>query len=199
MSEPTPPDESTGGEPGGPGSNGEALPWYREPWARFAVGFSVAVSLFEVAYYGLVLESEAFELFMRALAQATGAVLEPFYDRVSVVHARVSTNRFVVNVDDGCDGLQVGTLLTSAVLAFPSTWRQKLIGVVAGNLWLQAWNVVRIATLVAVGGIQRTWFHPTHVYIWPTLLIALCLATWLAWARWTIRNDEPLQRADAGA
>jgi exosortase H (IPTLxxWG-CTERM-specific) len=176
----------------------EAPPWYREPWARFAIGFGLLVSILEVVYHGVVLDSDAFNLFVKGLARATATVLDPFYERVSVLHARVATNKFVVTVDDGCDGLQVCTLLTSAVLAFPATWRQKVVGVVIGNLWLQTWNVVRIATLVVIGGIERSWFHPTHVYIWPTLLIALCLATWMAWARWTMSDDEPLERAEAG-
>jgi exosortase H (IPTLxxWG-CTERM-specific) len=176
-----------------------AVPWHREPWARFALAFGILVSLFEVLYHGVVLDSDAFGLFVRGLAHATAAVLDPFYERVSVLHARVATNKFVVTVDDGCDGLQVCTLLSAAVLAFPSTWSQKLVGIVAGNIWLQGWNVVRIATLVVVGGIEREWFHPTHVYIWPTLLIALCLATWMAWARWTMRDDEPHEPDQAGA
>jgi len=190
MSDTTPPEPNDQAESAPADSAGDALPWYRESWVGFAAGFSICVTVFEVAYYGVVLDSDAFQVFMKALAQATGAVLEPFYERVSVVSSRVATNKFVVNVDEGCDGLQVGTLLTAAILAFPSTWRQKLIGVIAGNLWLQSWNVIRIATLVAIGGIERSWFYPTHEYIWPTLLIALCLATWMWWARWTLSNDE---------
>lgn len=199
MSDATPPEANDEAESLVPDSTDDVPPWYRESWARFAVGFSLSVTIFEVAYYGVVLESDAFGSFMRVLAEATGALLEPFYERVSVVNSRVATNKFVVNVDQGCDGLQVGTLLTAAVLAFPSTWRQKLVGVIAGNLWLQSWNVVRIATLVAVGGIERSWFYPTHEYIWPTLLIALCLATWMWWARWTLSNHEPLRPADTAA
>ncbi len=195
MSESTPPSHPD--EPGTARFEDDELPWHRQPWARFAIGFSIMVSVFELAYQGLILESDLFASFVRGLAQATGAVLEPFYERVTVKHARVSTNHFVVTVDDGCDGLQVCTLLSAAVLAFPSTWKQKFVGIVVGNLWLQSWNVVRIATLVIVGGIERTWFHPTHVYIWPTLLIALCLVTWMAWARWTMRDDDALEHAAA--
>lgn len=190
MSETTPPKppDHSGIEEASP--EYEEIPWYRQPWIRFAVSFGVLVSGLEVLYHGVALESDAFNAFVKALARATGSVLEPFYERVNVLHARVATNKFVVTVDDGCDGLQVCTLLTAAIVAFPSTWKQKLVGVIAGNLWLQLWNVVRIATLVVVGGFDRDWFHPTHVYIWPTLLIAICLGTWLAWANWTLRDDE---------
>jgi len=197
MSESTPPQANDGAPPRPPEDDSAALPWYREPWAQFAIGFGLLISLFEFLYHGVVLDTDLFAQFVRGLAQATGAVLEPFYERVSVTHARVATNKFVVTVDDGCDGLQVGTLLTAAVLSFPATWRQKLVGVVIGNIWLQVWNVTRIATLVVVGGIERSWFHPTHVYIWPTLLIAICLGTWMAWARWTMHDDEFRHESDA--
>ena len=197
MNDPTPPndpDEPTAPpSPPDPAENPLAEaepPLHRQPWIRFAVAFSVIVTTLELLYHGIALESMAFYTFLSGLAQATGFVLEPFYERVSVTGARVSTNQFVVTVDYGCDGLQVCTLLTSAVLAFPSTWKQKFIGIVAGNLWLQCWNVLRIVTLVVIGGIERSWFHPTHVYIWPTILIALCLATWMTWARWTMPDDD---------
>ena len=193
MADPNPPDEQ---EPRPP--RGAAAPWYRQPWLHFSVGFGVLVTALEVVYHGFILESDAFLHLTRGLAQATGALLEPFYEHVNVLHARVATNKFVVTVDDGCDGLQVCTLLTAAVIAFPSTWRQKLVGVILGNLWLQFWNVLRITTLVVIGGIDRDWFHPTHVYIWPTLLIAICLSTWLAWANWTMRDDDLDEQLESG-
>ena len=191
MSESTPPNAAA--EP----SDDE--PFYRQPWARFAIGFSVIVMLSEVLYQGVILESDLFQSFVRGLAEASAAILTPFYEKVSVLSARVATNKFVVTVDKGCDGLQVCTLLTSAILAVPSTWKQKWVGIIVGNLWLQTWNVIRIASLVVVGGIDRDWFHPTHVYIWPTLLIALCLATWVAWARWTMPDDTEPDRAEPAA
>ena len=177
----------------------QALPWYRQPWVHFSAGFAILVSVLEVGYHGYVLDSDVFSDFLKMLARMTGALLEPFYERVNVLHARVATNKFVVTVDEGCDGLQVCTLLTAAVIAFPSTWKQKLVGVVLGNLWLQAWNVTRIATLVVVGGVNRDWFHPTHVYVWPTLLIAICLGTWLTWANWILGDDDPHERTEAPA
>jgi len=196
MPDPTPPqpperhDEPVGDE---------ALAWYRQPWIRFSLGFAVLVSALEVLYHGYALESDTFNAFLKVLARATGALLEPFYERVNVLHARVATNQFVVTVDDGCDGLQVCTLLTAAIVAFPSSWKQKLIGVVLGNLWLQGWNVIRIATLVVIGGMNRDWFHPAHVYVWPTLLIAICLGTWLAWANWILRDEGLYERSEVTA
>jgi len=165
-------------------------PLYAQPWVRFAVAFALLISIFEVIYHAVALESAAFYKLTHTLAQAAGVVLEPFYDRVTVSSARVSTNKFVVTVDYGCDGIQVCTLLMAAVLAFPSTVMQKVVGVVGGVLWLQAWNVMRVATLVAVGGFDRKLFEPTHIYIWPTLLVVICLATLMAWARWTLSDDE---------
>ena len=76
------------------------------------------------------------------------------------------------------------------MLAFPAPWKFKLAGIVLGNLWMQAWNVARISTLVVIGGIHRPAFEPTHVYIWPTILIAICLGSWMLWARWVMSHDD---------
>jgi exosortase H (IPTLxxWG-CTERM-specific) len=165
-------------------------PLYTQPWVRFAVGFALLITLFEVIYQTVALESSAFYKFTHGLAAGAGMILEPFYDRVTVASARVSTNKFVVTVDYGCDGIQVCTLLMSAVLAFPSTYFQKFVGVIGGVVWMQSWNMLRVATLVMVGGFDRKLFEPVHVYVWPTALVVICLATWMAWARWTMSDDE---------
>lgn len=173
----------------------EDAPWsdgplYKQPWVRFAVSFAVLISVFEVFYQVVALESAGFHKFTAGLAQSAGFLLEPLYERVTVMNSRVSTNQFVVTVNYGCDGIQLCTLIMSAVLAFPSTLKQKLVGVVGGVLWLQAWNTLRIATLVMIGGFERELFEPVHVYVWPTLLVIICLASWMAWARWTVQDDE---------
>ena len=182
MSEPTP--------PGAPGPGPADAPLYKQPWVRFAVGFAVLVSIFEVVYHAVALESMAFFYFTSALAHIAGTLLIPFYDRVTLTGSRLATHEFLVTVNSGCEGLQVCTLLTAAILAFPAPWKKKLVGIVAGNLWLQGWNIMRIATLVVVGGLYEPAFEPTHVYVWPTILVAVCLATWMAWARWTMRDDD---------
>ena len=183
MSEATPPADDAAAR--------DEEPLYRQPWLRFAVSFAVLVSLFELAYHTLALESALFYDFTSALAHIAGTLLVPFYERVTLTGSRVATNEFVVTVNYGCDGLQVCTLLTAAILAFPAPFGRKLVGIVAGNLWLQTWNVARIASLVVVGGIDDDWFEPVHVYVWPTILVAVCLATWMAWARWILRDDDP--------
>jgi len=169
-------------------------PLHQQPWLRFAVSFALLVSLFEVLYHTVALESSAFYGFTSGLATIAGSLLTPFYERVTITGSRIATSAFVVTVNYGCDGLQVCTLLTSAILAFPATLRQKLVGIAAGNVWLQSWNVARIASLVVIGGIEDDWFEPVHVYVWPTILVAVCLGTWMAWAQWILRDDDERAR-----
>jgi exosortase H (IPTLxxWG-CTERM-specific) len=195
MSDPTRPEDQeapSATDEETPSSDG---PLYKQPWVRFAVGFAVLISLFEVLYQAAALGSPAFYTFTRGLAQSGGFLLEPFYERVTVTNSRVATNQFVVTVNYGCDGIQLCTLLMSAVLAFPATLKQKLVGVIGGVVWIQIWNVLRIASLVIVGGFDRKLFEPVHVYVWPTLLVIICLGTWMAWARWTVWDDERSERA----
>ena len=167
-----------GGDGDGDGGDSNA-------WIRFAVTFGVLALGFEIVYSAWALDSHAFHVFLTYLADATGLALEPFYEPVRVSDTRVSIPGFVVDVDYGCDAVQVCTLLMSAVLAFPARWNRKLLGILIGVPWMQAWNVTRIATLVVIG---RIWghnvFETTHVYIWPSVLIVISLASWMFWVRW---------------
>ena len=154
-------------------------------WVRFAVGFAVLEIVFEILYHAVALESPFFDGLLELLASASGAVLTPFYDSVKVTGTRLSIPGFTVDVDYGCDGIQVCSLLMAAVLAFPAPWRSKAVAIAIGLPWLQAWNVARISSLVAIGKhLGYPIFETSHVYVWPTVLVVVSLASWMAWARW---------------
>jgi exosortase/archaeosortase family protein len=161
----------------------------RREWLRFAGIFAAVGLSLEVFYQGFALESAFFQVFLEGLAQATGFALDLVYDGVRVDGARVSIPRFIVEVDYGCDGIQVCTLLASAVIAFPAPWKSKLIGITVGLVWLQVWNVMRIATLVSIGRhLGYVKFETAHIYVWPTILVILSLLSWIFWVRWATRD-----------
>lgn len=78
----------------------------------------------------------------------------------------------------------------AAVLAFPAPLKSKLIGIAIGLPWMQAWNVARISTLVAVGKhLGFPTFETIHVYVWPTVLVIVSLLSWVGWARWAVPDE----------
>lgn len=83
----------------------------------------------------------------------------------------------------GCDGAGALFLVMAAILAFPTTIKRKLVGLVLGVALMYSLNLIRISGLYFVVAYHRDWFQVIHTYLAPTLLIIMaCLFfAWWAW------------------
>jgi len=148
-----------------------------------------------VATYALVLSVSFLVL---ALRPVNDRVVNPYTTLVShearlvlnllgegaVVSGQVlSSPRFSVAIFNGCNGLEAILIFVSGVVAFPASWRRKLVGIVVGFLAIQAFNVVRVVSLFYVGALRPQWFSVSHVFIWQSLVIVFGVVLWLVWAR----------------
>lgn len=98
---------------------------------------------------------------------------------------------FAVSIEAGCNGAEATIVLVSAILAFPSPWRMKLIGIVAGFLPIQAMNLLRIISLFYLGQWNQTAFEWAHLYIWQSLIAFDVLIVFLIWLRYLPRANPP--------
>jgi exosortase family protein XrtM len=82
----------------------------------------------------------------------------------------------------GCDGAGVLFLVMSAIVAFPSTWRRKLLGLIFGIGLIYFLNLLRICALYFVIAHQADWFQLIHVYLAPTWMVMMgcCYFAWWA-------------------
>jgi len=96
---------------------------------------------------------------------------------------RSTANGFAVSIEAGCNGIEATLVLIAAILAFPSTWRQKLWGLGIGFIAVQGLNVVRIISLFYLGQWSMKAFEWAHLYIWQALIMLDVLIVWLIWVR----------------
>jgi exosortase family protein XrtM len=82
----------------------------------------------------------------------------------------------------GCDGAGVLFLVISAIVAFPSTWRRKLLGLIIGIGLIYFLNLLRICVLYFVIAYQADWFQLVHVYLAPTLMVMVGCCYYAWWA-----------------
>ncbi len=80
-----------------------------------------------------------------------------------------------LDIKFGCNGLEAVMIYSVAVVAFPSTWKKKLIGVTAGFIVIQVVNILRIASLAYSGIHFRSLFEIIHIYIAQGMMIAVSL------------------------
>jgi exosortase/archaeosortase family protein len=172
-------------------------PKQRDPWVRFALIFGALAILSEVVYYGVALESDAFHRYLETLAEISGGILRHFTDGVTVRGTLISGSLFTVEIARGCDAYRICALLAAAMLAFPASWRDKLVGLLLGLVWLNALNFVRICGLYFIGGLYYSEFQRAHVIYFPIFLIAMTVGAWIVWVRWVTRERQDARHAAA--
>jgi len=158
----------------------------RRPVLRFLLIFSVlAGSFYALTVFSPLYRERCFPWMLRATARPAGVMLACLGQKTTVDGALISSPRFAVRIVRGCDAVEVTALFACAVLAFPSSWRRKIAGIVAGSLFLVLLNHVRIVTLFLIGVHVPKVFGVMHVDVWQGLFIVLALVLWLLWLLWT--------------
>jgi exosortase H (IPTLxxWG-CTERM-specific) len=103
---------------------------------------------------------------------------------------------FAVEMRDGCNAVNVTILLWAAVIAFPATWRMRVLGALGGSLVIQAVNVVRFITLFYIGQYSASWFDFAHGYLWESLIV---LDTMVIFWLWVSRVSRTANSPNASA
>lgn len=79
------------------------------------------------------------------------ALVAPFAAWHSAFAVDISAGSAVA-VDLSCSGSDVIALSIAALLAYPASWRRRLLGVGVALVWLACLNLARIVTLVNAAG-----------------------------------------------
>ena len=120
---------------------------------RFLIIFCTAlVTLFVIELLQPV-QAAVIQPFTGFLASLSTALILPFDSNV-IAEGRVlrdSVSQFAVSIESGCNGVEAAIVLIAGVLAFPATWKQKVLAIVAGFIFVQALNIVRIISLFYIG------------------------------------------------
>jgi exosortase H (IPTLxxWG-CTERM-specific) len=146
--------------------------------AVFALTFGACYFLFGVApgvKLGLI------KPYTHLLATAVAAVINLFGEGATAAGAQVTSPRFSISIAMGCDGVEASSLFLAGVLAFPASWRARLIGFALGIPLIHAINLVRLVGLYYAGVYLPSVFEELHVYVAQTIVILLSTAVLFLW------------------
>ncbi len=132
-------------------------------------------------------------VYLQAYTHATVGILRLFGEDARAVGQSV-VGPASVRIDRGCDAIQAKALFACALLAFPASWRKKVIGLVLGLGALILLNLLRIVTLYYIHKLWPTWFDFWHFGVWQFAYIGATVAIWLAWAT---QGVKPRRKQDA--
>jgi exosortase H (IPTLxxWG-CTERM-specific) len=124
----------------------------------------------------------AIEPFTAGIARVSGAVLDLLGQNVTMQGTIIRNSRFAVNIRNGCNGVEAMLIFLAAVLAFPASWRSRLLGLGLGILAIQVVNLIRVVALFLTGIYFPRLFDASHTVVWQTLVILSGVLLWIFWA-----------------
>lgn len=167
----------------GMNSNGLITP---TPSTLFCLRFILAcVSCFAILQ---VLPEAFFHPINRLNAVLAGRLLAGLGMRPEVQELVVVLGGFRAQVVGECSAVFISVLPVAFIFAYPSPWRQKIIGWLVGLALLFAVNLLRIAALVYAGAHSPKHFEMVHIYMGQPIMILVVLAICLLWLQWARHN-----------
>ena len=83
-------------------------------------------------------------------------------------------------------------MLIAGIVAFPALVKNKVVAILAGFLFVQALNIVRIISLFYLGQWNYTVFEWFHLYLWPVLIMLDVLIVFAVYLQWLGKqNTQP--------
>ena len=164
----------------------------KEPTAPFwqsnrrELTFLIVFALLLGASFSLIslnwVNDHMIEPFTAGIARVSGATLDLLGQDVTMAGTIIRSPRFAVNIRNGCNGVEAMLIFLAAVLAFPASWRSRLLGLALGILVIQIVNLVRVVALFLTGAYLPRFFDASHTVVWQTLVILTGVLLWVFWA-----------------
>ncbi len=125
------------------------------------------------------------------LAKTVAAVINLFGAGAVSNGALVYSPRYSMDIAMGCDGVEASCLYLAGVVAFPATWRARLIGLAFGVPLIQAINLIRLVGLYYVGMYLPSVADQIHDYVAQSIVILLSTAILIFWLeRFGVRHQR---------
>jgi exosortase H (IPTLxxWG-CTERM-specific) len=116
------------------------------------------------------------------VARVSAWLLDLIGQDVTMNGTQIHGPRFAVDIKNGCNGLETVIVFASAVLAFPSPWRSRLLGLLLGFAAIQVINLVRVVALYLTGAYFPRFFDQSHTVVWQSVVVGFGVLLWLFWA-----------------
>lgn len=122
--------------------------------------------------------------YTKGVVLVTSRILDILHMPCIVHNSILQLPAISLDVRFGCNGLEAVMIYSVAVVAFPSSWKKRFLGILAGFVVIQVVNVVRIAGLAYAGIHFRSLFDYIHIYVAQGLMIAVALGLFFIYLRY---------------
>ena len=147
--------------------------------AKFVLTFAVSMAI-------LYMASMSFEnlipLFnQRSIASVLFSVLKFLGISTSLAGNTIGFPGFSLVIISQCTGIFELISLFSCMLAYPTTLKNKIIGMTSASLFVYSLNMVRLIFLSLLGVYFYALFDTVHTYIFQITFVSLVIIIWIVW------------------
>jgi archaeosortase B (VPXXXP-CTERM-specific) len=128
---------------------------------------------------------------MIVTADITGFLLRLFGMGVNVSGRIVSLSNFSMEVVGECTGLYEMLIFLAAMIAYPASYKKKLIGAGLGIPFLYVINIIRMVFIGVVGNWSPNTFDFMHMYFWQVAMILIIVSVWVLWIEKVVHYSKP--------
>jgi exosortase H (IPTLxxWG-CTERM-specific) len=116
------------------------------------------------------------------IAKVSGSLLQMMGEDVRVAGTTITSSRFGVNINNGCNGVEAMLILLASIVAFPASMKARVAGLLLGAVVVQVLNFIRIITLYLLGAYQPRLFDLFHTAVWQIVIILAAIGFFLVWS-----------------
>ncbi len=116
------------------------------------------------------------------IARTSGVLLRMIGEDVKVAGTAISSSRFGVNINNGCNGVEAMLILLASIVAFPASLKARAAGLFLGAVVVQILNFIRIITLYMLGAYHPRLFDLFHTAVWQIVIILAAIGFFLVWS-----------------
>ncbi len=129
-------------------------------------------------------------LYTQGVVVITSAVLKTMGIPCTSRGPIIELPSIALDVRFGCNGLEAVMIYAVAVIAFPSPWKTKIIGIISGFIIIQTLNILRIAGLAYSGVYFKSLFEYIHIYVAQGMMIAISLGIFFIYINYAGRTKK---------
>ena len=161
---------------------------------RFVIIFALCLTVFGIAYV-IIRDGKVLVPFLAFNGEMACTIINLLGGTAEANGVLISSGHHFFQVIAECTSLVPTAILASAMLAWKSSVKEKLIGFAIGSVALFLINTGRIISLIYVASEFPGLLDIAHFFLWPFLLILMTVALWLLWAEKIVNTPNNTRRA----
>jgi archaeosortase B (VPXXXP-CTERM-specific) len=159
----------------------------REALTYVSLFLSLCIAFYLVYYYLAVHNSPILASLNTNIAWILGAVFSAGGASVVRNGAMVTIDGFSIEIIDECTAVFSSIVYCACILAYPTTAKNKGLGVAFGIPSLYAINILRLVVITFVGLSAPQLFDFVHVYLWQASFIIFVVILFLLWLKLVVK------------